>query len=71
MNEIFNEDYNTTLSKLSNVRIVITSPPDSEEIGLKPSDDEYHRFLKDFCANITNSYLIYIKIIIKYVLIVM
>ena len=55
MNEIFNEDYNTTLSKLSNVRIVITSPPDSEEIGLKPSDDEYHRFLKDFCANITKA----------------
>jgi DNA modification methylase len=55
MNKIINEDYNITLSKLSNVKIVITSPPDSDEIGLKPNADEYHKFLKDFCANITQT----------------
>lgn len=54
MNKIFNENYNFTLPKLSNIKMVITSPPDSEEIGLKPMDKEYLKFMENFVENITS-----------------
>lgn len=50
---VYNEDYRTTIPKLSNIKMVITSPPDPCEIGLKPDDPAYGKFLKDFCTNIS------------------
>ena len=53
MNKIYNEDYKVTIPKLSNIKMVITSPPDAEEIGLKPTSIEYKKFIEDFIDNIT------------------
>lgn len=55
MIKIHNEDYNLTLPNLSNVKMVITSPPDPDEINLKPENGKYNQFLKDFCDRIINT----------------
>lgn len=55
MIKIHNEDYNLTLSNLSNIKMVITSPPDPDEIDLKANDNKYNQFLEDFCDRIINT----------------
>ncbi len=52
MIKIYNEDYNLTLHNLSSVKMVITSPPDPDEIHMKPDDLEYNQFLEEFCDTI-------------------
>ncbi len=48
----YNQDYKSSIPNLPKIKMVITSPPDAEEIGLDPDSTEYLKFMEDFCENI-------------------
>ncbi len=53
MIKIHNEDYKLTLPNLPEIKMVITSPPDPDEINVSFGD--YIIFLRDFCKRIADT----------------
>lgn len=52
---MYNEDCYTTQNREIKYDYVLTSPPDYEEIGMKPGDDNYGFFLSKRLTNLTPS----------------
>jgi len=54
MNEIYNEDYRKTITRIEKIpNLIIAGPPDADELDMKADSEDYFNFIKDFCNNMT------------------